>query len=626
MMERIKKYRRHRDFLIGLLLFGGTLALYWPSASYDYINIDDPDYAAHNFILKQGFSKEAIAWAFTTTKTANWHPVTWISYLADVQFLGSSARIHHVVNLLFHALNAVLLNIVFRRMTNAAGLSLIVALLFAVHPLNIESVVWISERKNVLSTLFWLLVMGCYTRYTKTKDTKAYLGALIFFAIGLMAKPMLVTLPCALLLLDFWPLGRLFPGPNYLDHKTKALKNLGALLWEKIPFFILTIASSIVTFWAQQIEGAVKSLEIFPFTLRLANALVSYSLYLKKIVGPHALAIFYPYPSNYHGWQVSGAIILLAALSYLALRTRKRHPYVLFGWLWYIGTLVPVIGIVQVGSQAMADRYAYIPAIGIVTLIVWGAHALIRQRGINPIAAATAAGLAIAALATVTWNQMPYWQNSQTLLHRAIAVTKDNHFAHNNLGSDYAQKGQFEKAARHYREALRAKQDYWTAQNNLGLAMDKMGRLTDALEHYAKALQMNPENDEVHNNIGSTMAKMGRWDEAQKHYRQAVQINPRNAAAHSNLATALAKQGHMQKAIAHYVTAVQVDPYLETAIVQLALVYLHQGRHRSEQRRAAAAGKSIDNLPIGPASPSTGRPRTSRYSLPEGYFTVTAKR
>ena len=599
MTVRSPTIRRHRDLLIGVLLFLGTVALYWPTLSHDYINIDDPDYAAGNHMVKQGLTPESIVWAFTTTRTANWHPLTWLSYMADVQVLGSSARTHHLVNLLFHALNAIVLYIVLRRMTGAVGVSLIVALLFAVHPLNIESVVWIAERKNVLSTLFWLLVMGCYARYTESRTIKAYLAALILFALGLMAKPMLVTLPCVLLLLDFWPLGRWPSSRQDPDRKTPAAESYGRLVGEKIPFFALTTASCVVTFWAQHVEGAVKSLETFPLTLRIANALVSYVLYLKKIFWPQALAIFYPYPAQFQWWQPLGAVILLTAVSWFALRLRAGHPYCLFGWLWYLGTLVPVIGIVQVGAQAMADRYAYIPAIGVFIFVTWGAHALCRQRRSHTLAAVAAGTLAIGALITVTWVESRHWQDSHTLLERAIAVTRNNHFAHNNLGSDYAQKGRFEKAAQHYSEALRAKPDYWTAQNNLGLAMDRMGRLAEALDHYDKALQLKPDYDDAHNNIGSTLAKLGRWDEARDHFRQAVQISPHNATAHSNLATALAREGRLQAAREHFQMAVDVDPYLESAIIPLAMIYAHQGDIDASQAVLEAGARRLpDNAAI----------------------------
>ncbi|MDJ0803519.1 MAG: tetratricopeptide repeat protein [Desulfobacterales bacterium] len=583
MTERRPIIRRHRDLLIGVWLFLGTLALYGPTLSHDYINIDDPDYAAGNHMVKQGVTPESLAWAFTTTRTANWHPLTWLSYMADVHVLGSTARTHHLVNLLFHALNAVVLYIVLRRMTSAAGRSLIVALLFAVHPLNIESVVWIAERKNVLSTLFWLLVMGCYARYTDRRSIGAYLAALILFALGLMAKPMLVTLPCVLLLLDFWPLGRLPASWRGHARKTPAAVSHGRLVGEKIPFFALTTASCIVTFWAQHVEGAVKSLETFPLTTRIANACVSYVLYLKKIFWPDALAIFYPYPAQFSWWQPLGAVILLAALSWMAFGLRAKHPYLLFGWLWYLGTLVPVIGIIQVGAQAMADRYAYIPAIGVFIIATWGLHALCGERRRRTLAAIAAGILATGALATVTWFESKHWQNSHALLKRAIAVTRNNHFAHNNLGSDYAQKGQFDQAAHHFIEALRAKPDYWTAQNNLGLAMDRRGRLAEALDHYAQALQLKPEYDDAHNNMGSTLAKLDRWDEARDHFRRAVQINPRNATAQSNLATALARQGRMQEARAHFQQAVAVDPYLESAILPLAMIHAHQGEIEAAQ-------------------------------------------
>ena len=589
MTEGITKYRHHQNLFLGVLIFTGTVALYWQAIAFDYINIDDPDYVARNYILRQGFSKETIAWAFTTTQTANWHPVTWLSYLMDIQLFGASARVHHAFNIVLHALNAVLVNIVLRRLTGAAGLSLIVALLFAVHPLNMESVIWIAERKNVLSTLFWLLVMWCYAIYTETQSVQFYLAALTLFALGLMAKPMLVTLPCALLLIDFWPLNRFCAAPENSDRRSLSAHAIWLRTREKIPFFMLTAVSCIVTFRAQAIEGAVKSLDAIPLGMRLTNALVSYVVYLQKLVWPHPLAIFYPYPSQYPWWQPLGAFFLLAAGTYLALRTRKRHPFILFGWFWYLGTLVPVIGLVQVGSQAMADRYAYIPALGVFVAITWGAHAFIRQRGIPPAAAATAAGLAILGLGTVTGLQTRHWQNSKTLLQHATRVTQDNYVAHNNLGGAYAQSGQFDIAARHYAEALRAKPDHWKARNNLGLAMEQLGQPKEALDHYFKALEQNPDYAEAHNNIGSVMAKKGQWDEAVKHYRRAIQIDARFAAAHNNLAAVLAQNGQLLEAQTHYAAAVEIDPYLSSAVSQLALIQLQRGQI-DEARKTLDAG------------------------------------
>ena len=567
-----------RDLLICLTLFITTITLYWQVTAYDYINFDDPEYVANNLVVKQGISKETITWAFKTTKTANWHPLTWISYLLDVHFFGSTPGLHHLINLLLHATNAVLLFIVFRRMTAGVWSSAIVAALFAIHPLHVESVVWISERKDVLSTLFWILVMWCYTGYAIHKDIKRYLAALVFFSLGLMAKPMLVTLPCILLLLDYWPLDRLHLFREKTDSNKISLSHVLPLIWEKIPFFVITMASSIVTFIVQKSEGAVKSLDLIPLNLRLANAVDSYISYLKNMIWPYPLAVFYPYPAYYPWWQTIGSLLLLIAMFYLAFRNMKRHPYLLVGWLWYVGSLVPVIGIVQVGSQAMADRYTYVPAIGIFVIFVWGIHELLQHWHIHKAGIVTATLLLFAALIPATWVQTTHWKDSTTLFRHAIAVTTDNYLAHSNLAGTYAQNRQFDKAIEHYFEALRVKPDYAMAHNNLGLALVHKGRYSDAIEHYAEALRLNPDYPEAHNNFGIALAQQGSWNEAINHYRKAIQLRPHYAQAHSNLATVLVKEERMNEAISHYSEAVNSDPYFETAIILLALALSQQGQ------------------------------------------------
>lgn len=567
-----------REILICLTLFVGSVALYWQVTAYGYVNFDDPEYVANNVFVKQGISKETIAWAFQTTTTANWHPLTWISYFLDAHFFGSTPGVHHLINLLFHATNVVLLFIIFRRMTAETWPSAIISALFALHPLHVESVVWISERKDVLSTLFWMLTIWCYAGYSTHKDIKRYLAALIFFSLGLMAKPMLVTLPCILLLLDYWPLHRLSFFPEKTDPTKTSLSSIFLLIREKIPFFAITIASSVVTFMVQKSAGAVKSLDFIPLSLRLANALNSYIGYLKKIIWPYPLAVFYPYPSYYPWWKTIGSLLLLIAISYVAFYNMKRHPYLLVGWLWYVGSLIPVIGIIQVGSQAMADRYTYVPAIGIFLAFVWAGNELFQKWHVNKAAVVTATLLVFAALSAVTWVQKTYWKDSITLFRHAIAVTTDNYLAHSNLASTYAQSREFDKAIWHYLEALRAKPDYAMAHNNLGLALDHKGLHADAVQQYSEALRLKPDYAEAYNNLGSALAKQGNWNEAIKNYRKAIELRPHYAEAHNNLATVLVRQGRMAEAIFHYYKAVDSDPYFETAIIQLALALFQQGR------------------------------------------------
>jgi tetratricopeptide (TPR) repeat protein len=554
------------------------MALYWQVTAYDYINFDDPEYVANNPVVKRGISKETISWAFKTTKTANWHPLTWISYLLDVHFFGSAPGVHHLINVLLHATNAVLLFIVFRRMTAGVWPSAIISALFAIHPLHVESGVWISERKDVLSTLFWILTMWCYTGYTTHKDIKRYLAALVLFSLGLMAKPMLVTLPCILLLLDYWPLDRLRLFNEKTDRNKISLSSMFPLIWEKIPFFVITTASSMVTFMAQKSEGAVKSLDFIPFNLRLANALNSYISYLKKMIWPYPLAVFYPYPSYYPWWQTIGSLLLLIAMFYLAFRNMKRRPYILVGWLWYVGSLVPVIGILQVGSQAMADRYTYVPAIGVFVIFVWGANELLQRWNLHKTGILTGTLLLFAALIAATWIQTTHWKDSLTLFRHAIAVTTDNYLAQSNLAGTYAQNRQFDKAIGHYFEALRVKPDDAMAHNNLGLALVHKGRYPDAVRHYSEALRLNPDYAGAHNNLGSALAQQGRLNEAIKHYRKAIRLRPHYAEAHTNLGTVLVKEGKMDQAIFHYSEAVDSDPYFETAIILLALALSQQGQ------------------------------------------------
>ena len=404
------------DILICLLLVIATLAVYWQVGNFEFVHYDDDVYVTENVHVRSGLTFKSIAWSFTSTLGDNWHPLTWLSHILDCQLYGIQPGRHHLSNVLFHIANTLLLFLVFVKMTGNIGSSSFVAALFALHPLQVESVAWVAERKNVLSTFFWMLTMWSYLRYVEHSDIKRYLLVLVIFICGLMSKPMLVTLPFVLLLLDFWPLGR-FQLKCY-DNAHARLEQKSTIIrpvLEKIPFIIFAAASCVVTFHTER----AYSFDLVPFHARIANAMVSYIAYIKTMLWPVKLACFYPYPHLFPTWKVAGAGVVLVIISFLAVRNVRRHPYIAVGWLWYLGTLVPVIGIVQVGAQAMADRYAYVPLIGLFLIVAWGVPELLsRWRYRNTGLAAASALLII--LTLITWKQVHYWKNCITLFEHAL--------------------------------------------------------------------------------------------------------------------------------------------------------------------------------------------------------------
>ena len=406
---------KHRDILVCLFLVMATLAVYWQVQNYDFVNFDDNDYVYDNRHVQDGLTLKSIIWAFTNIHASNWHPVTWLSHMMDYQLYGMNPGRHHLTNLLFHIANTLLLFLVFRKMTDSLWQSGFVAALFALHPLHVESVAWVSERKDVLSTFFWMLTMWSYIWYVEHPAVKRYILVVLFFALGLMSKPMLVTLPFVLLLLDFYPLNRFQSqqpkGSANAQQRSIALR----LILEKIPLFVLVAMSSAMTFYAQKHGKTVASLEVIPLKSRVANALVSYVSYIIKTIYPSKLAVLYPHPGILPWWQIAGACLLLVTISFLAIRVVKQSPYFVVGWLWYLGTLVPVIGLVQVGIQSMADRYTYVPLIGIFIIIVWGIPELVAQWRYRKICLATLATVVLTILMAMTWKKVGYWKSSITL-------------------------------------------------------------------------------------------------------------------------------------------------------------------------------------------------------------------
>ncbi len=550
---------------VAIALAAVVLASLWPVLGHDFItSYDDERYVTGNPHVLRGLTLDGIRWAWTTTHAANWHPLTWMSHMLDVQLYGLSPAGHHLTSLLLHVANTLLLFLALRLATGATLRSGIAAALFGVHPLHVESVAWVAERKDVLSALFWMLALVAYVRYARAPSARRYVPVAAALGLGLCAKPMLVTLPLVLLLLDLWPLGRLAGvGPRALRPRIR----------EKVPLLALSAASSAITLVAQSSGEAVAALERLPLTERLANSVVSYAAYLRKTVWPLDLAVFYPHPRGAHRpWEVAGAALLLVLATILAARVRRKRPYVLVGWLWYLGTLVPVIGWIQVGDQAMADRYTYLPLVGIFVIAAWGVADLaaavgaswLRRGPPRTLAAADSpwillpSGVAILALAACARVQAGTWRDSVSLFEHALEKTRDNPVAHSNLG--HARRGAIERAERHYREALRLEPGHPESHNGLGLLLHETGRLEQAVAHYESALRSRPGYPEAHNNLGRAFQEMGRLEQAVAHYESALRLRPGYVEARNNLGVALLGSGRAAEAIPHLEEAVRLDP------------------------------------------------------------------
>jgi protein O-mannosyl-transferase len=538
--------QREVKCMISLLLILGTLAVFWQVQHHDFIELDDRMYVTENSHVQQGLTMRGVIWGFTTFHAANWHPLTWMSHMLDCELFGLQPGMHHVTSLLLHTANTVLLFFLLRLMTGAIWRSAFVAALFALHPIHVESVVWISERKDILGAFFWLLTMWAYTHYVQSQRFGLYFLTLVFFALGLMSKPMLVTLPFVLLLVDYWPLNRFQFGQSHKNSSLRAVRSLtGGVLLEKIPFFLLSAGSCILTFLAQQKAGALRTLDIIPLKIRITNALISYLDYIGKMVWPHNLAIFYPHPGNIPIWHVIGAGLFLASMTFLSailVRRGPRFSYYAVGWLWYLGTLVPVIGLVQVGSQAMADRYTYIPLIGISIIISWGLYDLVRKWKNSYMVLTISAGVVLLALITCTWFQVGLWKNSIILFEHAIKATDNNYKAHNLLGIALERQGRLSDALGHYFQAVGYKPDYAEGYYNIATVLMRQGKLKRSVEYYFSALRIKPEYADAHNNLGVALAKQGKLKEAVYHFHKALRIDPGFSQAQGNLGAVLRQQ------------------------------------------------------------------------------------
>ena len=575
----------HRDLIISFFLVLVTIAVFWQVSSFDFVRYDDDKYVTENRHVQAGLTRGGIAWAFLSVYANNWHPLTWLSHMLDYQLFAANPAGHHITNLFFHIINTLLLFFILKQMTGFPWRSAFVAVLFAIHPLHIESVAWVAERKDVLSTLFFMLTIWAYVRYVERPGIYRYLAILLFFALGLMSKPMLVTLPFVLLLLDFWPLGRLHLEGSLFNTDASDLKAVGdgnenrsgeELIIEKSPLFILSAASICATFYAQW--SGIAPLVSLPFSTRMSNGLVSYISYMGKMIWPHDLAVFYPYPESIPLWQIGVSILLLILITAVAVRLRKRSPYMIAGWLWYLGTLVPVIGLVQVGYQSMADRYTYLPMIGLFIAIAWTVPDLMARWRFHRIALSLLATFVIAALMTVSLFQIRYWQNSMTLFARALSVTKNNFVIETNMGASLAEQGKFGEAIAHYQEALRIRPNDFEALYNLANALARQGKMEEAVSHYAGILQTQPDSAAVHNNMGIALSQLGRTDEAIVHFREALRIKPDFQDAGANLETALMGQARKKKPVPEKVAIQPTDPNSAEGQLRTGLSLFQEGR------------------------------------------------
>ena len=559
--------KKRNTALICVVLAVVTIVAYWPVLGADFVNYDDNVYVTENQHVLGGLTLDSVKWAFKMDEdTANWHPLTFLSHMLDCELFGQNAGLHHLTNLIIHTTSAVLLLLVLASMTGSIWPSAFVAAAFALHPLHVESVAWIAERKDVLSGLFWILTMACYLRYTRIRSRGSYSLTLVVFGLGLMAKPMLVTLPFVLLLLDYWPLNRFVSTPA-----VSRLRMVRSLIVEKIPFFILTGASCVVTYMAQKGGGAVADSEVLLLGARLSNVLVSYMAYISKMVWPVGLAALYPF-KHIPLWQAFLAFLGLAAITIAAMLWLRRKRYFMVGWLWYIGTLVPVIGLVHVGSQSHADRYSYIPLIGLFMIVAWAVGDFCRRREALRFVSGVAAVLLLTGMFAVTRNQLGYWKDSISLFRRATQAVENNYMMHISLGDELAEKGQFDEAIGHYRRVVQADPKNAEMHENLGVALAKIGQLDQAIVHYRHSLQINSQNANVHNNLGFLFAGRDQLDEAIEHYRRAVQIDPDFAKAHANLGFELSKKGQLDEAVHHYQQVIRVRPRDSAALNNLAWI------------------------------------------------------
>ena len=617
-------------WIVAGVLAALNLFVYWGVQRFEFVNWDDPTYLTENANVQAGLSASNLWWALTTAHSPYWHPLTWLSHMLDVTLYGMDAGPHHVTNVAIHLASTLLLFALLRRMTNDEGPSAFVAALFAVHPLHVESVAWLAERKDVLSSFFLLVTIWCYVRYVERPARRRYLLVAVAYALALMAKPMVVTLPFALLLLDWWPLRR-WGTPRGPRHETSVgSTGLQACLVDKLPLLAMAVATSVATFVVQKQVGAVAGLSALPLPLRIKNALIGYVSYLGATLWPAHLAAFYPL-RDIAAWEVVAAALLLVVFTTLAWRIRQSHPYVLVGWLWYVITVAPVIGLMQAGEQARADRFMYIPIVGLFVVVAWGGRALVRRLAVPSRALTGAAAAVVVVLAWAAHGQAMTWSDSVTLWRHAAAVTTNNYIAyenlaqaqrergelpeaeanyrralalapanspgyeatiHNSLGLVSDREGKDEEARQHFAEAVRLSPGFAEGQINLANALAASGAAADAVSHFQAAIALKPELTEPRVGLGAALLREKRPAEAAVQYRDALRLDRQLAEAHNGLGGALAMQHRDDEAMREYEEALRLKP-LPSAHLNMALLLLEKGDTAAARRHLETA-LSID--------------------------------
>ena len=563
---------KNQKIIAAALLIAATLLVYAPIRNHEFIGLDDNLYVTENVWIQQGLNPDSVIWAMTSFKEGVWNPLTWLSFILDYQLFGLDPAGFYLTNLALHLASAVILFLVLHQLTGALWRSVLVAALFALHPLNVESVAWVTERKNVLSTLFGLLTVSAYVGYVRQPGWSRYLGITGLLALGLMAKQMMVTLPCVLLLLDYWPLGRL--GETGKEFQER----LPRLVLEKLPLMIPVAVASVLTIVAAQSIGGLSTLENVPWGSRVSNAVLSYALYLKKMLLPTDLAIFYPHPGALLGLgSVALALLVLVGISW-GVWWRRESGYPVVGWLWYLGTLFPVIGLVQVGGQAMADRHTYVPLIGVFIMLVWGSADIADRWRLGKIWRCIMGLCVVGWLAVLTQIHLSYWQNSRLLFEHALEVTSRNHIAHNALGLELKQQGDLDAAMTHFQEALQIEPGYSKAHNNAGMILAERGQLIEAAKYFSEALRFNSRLLDAQNNLGMVYRIQGKYPEATHHFLKVLEMDSSYVRAYANMGLVMEAQNDFEEAITWHQRALRISPRRFATQNNLGLALMETGQ------------------------------------------------
>ncbi|GAM10567.1 transmembrane and TPR repeat-containing protein 4 [Geobacter sp. OR-1] len=564
--------------ITAVVLCASVLLCYWQVGGHQFIAFDDLEYILENQQIREGVTLSGAKWAFTAFYAANWHPLTWLSHMLDIQMFGLHPAGHHLVNVAIHAVNAVLLFLLLARMTGYLWRSAVVAALFALHPLHVESVAWVSERKDLLCAFFGFLTLYLYARYVEKRTAKRYVSVVAAYVFGLLAKPMIVTLPFLMLLLDYWPLHRFRLNAEPSEANRESILRL---LFEKTPFFVCAAVSSIITVNAQQ--SAIRSFADSSMTARFANSLLSILSYLRKTFLPTDLAIFYPLPGSFPFWKVTVSALFLTAVTVVVVRERNRHPWLIVGWCWFLGTLVPVIGIVQVGMQSMADRYMYIPLTGIFIMVVWGFSELSAKVTHRNHVAVAVTVIALMACSLLTCRQTAFWKDNLTLFSHALSVTENNYLAMTQVGIELEKRGNIAEAMKMFEEAVRvapgnAYAVVGDALTHQGLCLKKQGRIDEAIERYNRSIQLVPTNLAAYVNLGIALAVQKRFEEAAAVLVKAIAVDPASPLAHYNLGVVVDQLGRPDDAIKEYLAALSLNPYDERVHNNVGIKLAEQGR------------------------------------------------